>query len=289
MNILTFDIEDWWIYGHYNIGKKEDWLPRLDNYLDIILDLLDERKIEATFFILGILAKDNPTVVKRISSRGHHIGCHSFLHTFWTEDSLPEEVLSDTQKALDIIQNITGEKVDTYRAPAFSITESSSWILSILEESGIKYDCSIFPANRSYGGFSSFSEAKPSLIDLNNDRYIKEFPIAPVQIINKDIVYSGGGYFRLFPYQLTKFFVEKSDYVMTYFHIKDFDKKQEKQYFSFQGESAFSRYIKNYCGLNNSFSKFTNLVSQFDFVSVRQADRLLQWENQPLLKLFPNV
>lgn len=283
MNILTFDIEDWWVYDRYRIGEKSDWRPRLDGYLNRILDLLDERNIKATFFILGEVAKCSPEIVKQICQKGHHIGCHSFSHIFFGK-ATPEQVMEDTKKAIETIENVIGRKVDAYRAPAFSITEKNSWILSVLLENGIKYDCSIFPATRSYGGFPSYKTKVPSIIEVKGEM-IKEFPIAPVQIFGHEIVYSGGGYFRLFPYIKIKSFMEQNDYVMTYFHIKDFDYAQKKTYRSFEGESALSRYIKKYYGLKNCFPKFCRLVSQFDFVSVEQADKLLDWNQQPCIKL----
>ncbi len=283
MNILTFDIEDWWVYEHYQLGNSSEWLHRLNNYLDRILDLLEERDIHATFFVLGEVAKRNPDVIRRIDAGKHHIGCHSYSHKFLNDMSF-EEVEEDTRVAIETIENVIGRKVDAYRAPAFSITEKNSWILSVLLENGIKYDCSIFPATRSYGGFPSYKTKVPSIIEVKGEM-IKEFPIAPVQIFGHEIVYSGGGYFRLFPYIKIKSFVEQNDYVMTYFHIKDFDYAQKKTYRSFEGESALSRYIKKYYGLKNCFPKFCRLVSQFDFVSVEQADKLLDWNQQPCIKL----
>ena len=283
MNILTFDIEDWWVYEHYQLGNSSEWLHRLNNYLDRILDLLEERDIHATFFVLGEVAKRNPDVIRRIDAGKHHIGCHSYSHKFLNDMSF-EEVEEDTRVAIETIENVIGRKVDAYRAPAFSITEKNSWILSVLLENGIKYDCSIFPATRSYGGFPSYKTKVPSIIEVKGEM-IKEFPIAPVQIFGHEIVYSGGGYFRLFPYMKIKSFVEQNDYVMTYFHIKDVDYAQKKTYRSFEGESALSRYIKKYYGLKNCFPKFCRLVSQFDFVSVEQADKLLDWNQQPYIKL----
>lgn len=283
MKILTFDIEDWWAYEYYGLGNKADWLPRLNDYLDRVLDLLDEREIQATFFILGEVARNTPEILRRIDARKHHIGCHSFSHRFLSD--LPyNEVAEDTRLAIESIENVIGRKVDAYRAPAFSITEKNSWVLAILAENGIKYDCSIFPVTRSYGGFPSYQSKSPSIIEKNGVS-IKEFPMAPTTILGHDIVYSGGGYFRLFPYMKIKSFVKRDEYVMTYFHIKDFDYAQKRYYRSFEGESGLVRYIKKYYGLKCCFPKFCRLVTEFDFMSVEQADKLIDWEQQPRLKL----
>jgi len=283
MKILSFDIEDWWVYDRYKIGRKIDWLPRLDNYLAQVLDLLDSRSIQATFFILGEVAKNCPEVVSRIASRGQHIGCHSFSHRFWGE-ATPQDVAEDTRIALDVIENIIGKKVDAYRAPAFSVMEKNSWILSILAENGIEYDCSIFPSTRSFGGFPAYKTKLPSVIHINGIS-IKEFPIAPAKILGREIVFTGGGYFRLFPYWKIKSLMRDNDYMMTYFHIKDFDKDQLRSYRSFQGESALSRYVKKYYGLNTCFSKFCKLISEIDFTSVEQADKMIDWDKQSVVEL----
>jgi hypothetical protein len=190
----------------------------------------------------------------------------------------------DTKKALDIIESITSKKVTAYRAPAFSIVEKNKWILEILADYGIKYDCSIFPANKSHGGFPSFNQKIPCNIDLHGIS-IKEFPMSTTTIFGKKIAYSGGGYFRLFPYWKIKSIVKDSNYTMTYFHIGDFDKDKKKHFRTFEGESAFSRYFKNYYGLRNNYDKFESLISDFDFVSVEQADDLINWEEQPVVRL----
>lgn len=277
MNILTFDIEEWWGYEHYCIGNEKEYLPRLEYYFDFILDKLDEKGFYATFFCLGEVAKKYPEVIRKIAERGHHIGSHSYSHKFLGNTN-PEEFAEDTYKSLDVIENITGEKVTAFRAPAFSITENNRWCLEILAENGILYDSSIFPAKRSFGGYSSFKQREPSIIEYR-DKVIKEFPISITSIYGKDIAYSGGGYFRLFPYWKFKSVAKKSSYLMTYFHISDFDKDQVRKFGTLRGESSIIRYFKSYYGLNGCFSKFQRLISDFDFINIKQADECVDWEN----------
>ncbi len=281
MNILTFDIEDWWVYEHYKLGKPKDYLPRLDWYLNEILDLLDERNFQATFFCLGEVAAKHPDVIKRIHNRGHHIGCHSFSHRFFG-NATPTEVSADTYKALNVLENIIGEKVTAYRAPAFSINEKNKWVFGILAENGIKYDCSVFPANRSFGGFPSINQSCPVTIDYQGIS-LKEFPMSVTKILNMHIASAGGGYFKLIPYFLIKSIAKKNNYLMTYFHLKDFDKDQKKRYASFHGESALARHFKDYYGLKGNFIKFKRFVSDFDFVSVKQAAANINWDEFPII------
>lgn len=283
MKILTFDIEEWWSYDQYSIGKKEDYLPRLNKYLYNILDELDQKGFQATFFCLGEVAEKHPKVIKDIAERGHDIGCHSFSHRFFG-DATYKEFFDDTVMALDIIENIIGRKVLSYRAPAFSITEKNKWALEVLIENGIEYDCSIFPAKRSFGGFPSFDQKDPTLINIQG-KTIKEFPMSVTSFLGKELAYSGGGYFRLFPYYLLKSIMSNNDYVMTYFHLSDFDKEQPRKYESFNGESALSRYFKKYYGLNSSFSKFEKLLSDFKFVSIQQAEKEIKWNDVPIISI----
>ena len=120
MKVLSFDIEDWWVYKHASIGEEKDWRPRLDAYLGKILDLLDEHGIKATFFVLGEVATHNPDVVKRICERGHHIGCHSYSHQFLGK-STPEEVAADIANKLSVMNlksemaTVSGEFTNSYK------------------------------------------------------------------------------------------------------------------------------------------------------------------------------
>jgi len=283
MNILSFDIEDWWGYKISNLESESLWLPRLNGYLDVILNNLDEVNYKATFFCLGEVAKSNPEVIKKIANRGHHIGCHSFSHNFFGKASY-KEVEEDTKKAIYTIEDTIGGKIDAYRAPAFSITKSNKWIFEILYRYGIKYDCSIFPADRSFGGYPDFPSMKPTIVNYG-DCEIKEFPIPIIRLLGREMAYSGGGYFRFIPYNKIASFVRTSDYVMTYFHIKDFDKEQARKFSAFNGENAISRYFKNYYGLNSAFRKFNKLIQEFNFMSVREADKFIKWDTVSTIKL----
>lgn len=286
MKILTFDIEEWWSYDHYSIGNKIDYLPRLERYLYDILDTLDKKGFQATFFCLGAVAQSYPKIIKDIAARGHEIGCHSYSHRFFG-DATYEDFSIDTVLALDVIENIIGQKVVSYRAPAFSITQNNKWAIEVLIENGIENDCSIFPASRAFGGFAGFQQKVPSILNYNG-KLIKEFPMSVTTIVGKELAYSGGGYFRLFPFNLIKSIMNKNQYVMTYFHLNDFDKEQKRSYSSFQGESAPVRYFKNYYGLNGNYAKFQRLLSTFDFISVEQATAQINWEEAPVILLDSN-
>ena len=267
--ILTFDIEEWYILQFHGQGSVDEYAGRYDVLLDRVLDDLGKRGIKATFFCLGKLAKQFPSVVRRIAEAGHEIACHSNEHR-WLTDLSEKEFYEDTYEALASIEDITGEKVKGYRAPAFSIGSRNKWALNILSEMGIEYDCSIFPASRDFGGFPEFSEDKPVIVSYRGTE-MKELPINVTRVLGRDVAFSGGGYFRLFPFPLLKKFIGKNNYLMTYFHMRDFDKGQKRVW--------NMRYFKNYYGIEGAYDKFIRLLDEYDFVSVAQAIKGIDWES----------
>jgi len=267
MNIITFDIEEWHTYELYPKGGKDYYLPIINQYLDNILDLLDGINTKATFFCLGMIARTYPEIIKKIDSRGHEIGCHSDKHILLTKMT-PAEFKADTHAALRDIENVIGKKVPYYRAPAFSITENNKWAFDVLIEEGITTDCSIFPSSRSFGGFPTFKEGKPAIVYING-KSIQEFPISYVTWLGKRWMFSGGGYFRFFPYRLTKKMMDQSDYNMAYFHIRDFDSKQKHVY--------SLRYFQSYYGIQTAYSKLEKYLKEFPFISLGEAIRKTDW------------
>ncbi len=284
MNILTFDIEEWWVYDNYSIGKNIDYLPRIDNYLNDILDLLDLCNFKATFFCLGLVGLKYAYVIKKIASRGHGIASHSHSHKF-LGDLNKNEFHEDTRKSLFILEDIIGKKIDTYRAPAFSITKDKIWAFEILHNLGIKNDCSIFPSNRSFGGFPTFPFNEPTIIRSNYFE-LREFPIPTVRFFNKNFAFSGGGYFRLIPYFVLTHLLKNNSYNMTYFHIKDFDSEQVHKWSILStSESSFLRYFKDYYGISNSFNKFKKVLTNFDFIDLNQAISSINWDKAPVFNI----
>ena len=275
MNILTFDIEEWYVYQLYPKGGKAYYLPIIDEYLDKLLLLLKDNDVKATFFCLGKVAEEYPNVIRKIVDNGHEIGCHSYQHKFVTQMT-KEEFYDDTLYAKKILEEVSGQKILAYRAPAFSFSKSNKWVFEVLCELGFEYDCSIFPTSRSFGGFKSFATDKPSIVDVNGAT-IKEFPVNISDIFGLTIPFSGGGYFRLTPYSLIKSELLKNDYIMSYFHIRDFDAKQK------QVKSI--RYFKSYYGIKSAFEKLSRYINENNFVSLYQADELIDWKNTQIIKL----
>ena len=280
MNILTFDIEDWYncdfITTDFNWDKYE---VRIYEGIERILQELDKRNLKATFFCLGWIAEKHHDVVRNIHSHGHHIGCHSYQHELSFRFDR-EGFKQDTQKSKKLIEDLIGEPINAFRAPGFSISEQNVWALEVLTELGFEYDCSLFPAAHDYGGFISYGKAEPAILNLPNGKQLKEFPINIQSVLGKNIVFSGGGFFRFFPYFLIHYLTKKSPYMMTYFHTRDFDPGQPMI------ESLpLMRKFKSYVGLSTAFTKFQKLLNDFEFVSVEDADKRIDWTKVRVIEL----
>lgn len=290
MNILTFDIEEWYLEKMY-FGDHAEKYKEFDRYLGEILDTLDERNLKGTFFCVGGLGREFPDVVKRIADRGHDVGCHSDVHT-WLNKMTREECLADTRMAVDSLEQVIGKKVKNYRAPAFSIGASNKWAFEVLAECGIERDASVFPAVRDFGGFAEFGQKTPAIIRYNGIE-LKEFPICTAKLMGKEIAYSGGGYFRFFPLWYVKKEMASADYSMTYFHLGDFipqkmmSKEDFEEYFKTNG-SLMNRYIRHFkrnVGVAGAYSKFQHLLQSKSFKNIEQAVSDIDWSKQPVVNL----
>jgi polysaccharide deacetylase family protein (PEP-CTERM system associated) len=282
MKILTFDIEDWFhILDNPETKGVTQWAKfesRLSRNMDIIFRLLEDSQTSATFFVVGWIAEKHPDQIKRIVNAGFEVGSHTHLHQLVYEQN-PVDFEIDLKRSVETLEQITGSKVKSFRAPGFSITESTPWAFESLLKYGIEFDSSVFPANRGHGGFPSFGTAQPSIIELNGMR-LKEFPINTHTILGKEIIYSGGGYFRIFPYQQIKRFTKKSNYIMTYFHPRDFDSEQPIA----PGLNMIRRF-KSYYGLSKTESKLSNWLKDFEFCDLKTADESINWSEVNMLTL----
>ena len=205
MNILTFDIEEWFHLLDCDATRTEnEWKNyevRIYDNVERLFRILEDTHTKATFFIIGWIAKTYPDLVKRIAEQ-YQIGCHTMNHQLVWQQT-PEEFRADVEKGTKMLEDITGKKVECFRAPGFSIRESEAWAFEILADLGIQFDCSVFPAPHGHGGMPSYPKAAPGIIEYKGIQ-MKEFPVGFKTIAGKHLMFSGGGYFRLFPYPLIK-------------------------------------------------------------------------------------
>lgn len=282
MNILTFDIEEWFHLLDCDDTRSEvQWNKyevRIYENIERILEILDFSHTSATFFIIGWIAKNYPDVVRRIAER-YQIGCHTMNHQLVWQQS-PQEFHDDVESGVKLLEDITGKKVEAFRAPGFSIRESEAWAFDTLGELGIKYDSSVFPAHHAHGGMPSFETMGPAII-RHGSHVIKEFPISYKSMFGKHIVFSGGGYFRLFPYYLIKKWTQESQgYLLSYLHPRDLDPGQPMI-----KSLPLSRKFRSYVGLKHAEVKLRQWLTDFKFVDIATAAREIDWHAVPTYDL----
>ena len=292
MNILTFDIEEWYLEKAY-FGARESKYAEYDCLLDEILAKLQEVGLKGTFFCVGKLASDFPAVVRKIHDAGHEVGCHSNTHQ-WLNKMTYEQAMEDTHAAVDALQQCIGNKVESYRAPAFSIGRENKWAFEVLAANGITRDASVFPVSRDFGGFPEFTKIEPTMVKYNGVE-IHEYPIATTKIFGKEIAYSGGGYFRFFPYWYVEKEMKRATYSMTYFHLGDMNpvvsgvmsKADYEDYFGEEGslKARYLRYLKFNLGVKGNKKKLFKLIKRLDFSNVAEAECRIDWNKAPIITL----
>lgn len=266
-NILSIDVEEW-----FQVENLKEAIPsqgwtycekRLPFNLSEILILLEERKVKATFFVLGWIAERYPEIIKRIHNEGHEIGSHGYSHSLvFTQTE--KEFREDVKKSLEIIEKLIGEPVWGYRAPSFSINQSCFWAFEVLSELGIRYDSSIFPIRHPQYGIPS-APRFPFNLELKNGKKLKEFPLSTVRLLGLNLPVAGGAYLRIFPYWYNRWGIRhlnsEGSGAVVYFHPWEIDPDQPRENISF-----FKRF-RHYTNLDLMKAKIKKLLKDFEFTS----------------------
>lgn len=268
-NFLTIDLEDYYqVSGMSDVapfGKWGDFESRVERNTDVLLEALGE--VKATFFVLGWEAQKRPTVIKKIAESGHEIATHGMKHRLITSLS-EKEFTSDLQSAVNLLEDLTGNKILGHRAPSFSITDEIPWAFEVMAGVGLKYDSSVVPVKRRRGGIEN-AERKPYKVKTPAGT-ILEYPLAVMKIMGRKLPVAGGGFFRLYPYELTRWAMRKLNDngcpVVVYIHPWEFDPGQPrlKSFFSMDG-------FNHYVGLGASLKKLRKLLVDFDFIPIRDS------------------
>lgn len=282
MNILTFDVEEWFhLLDNDSTRSEEQWKRyevRIHENIDRIFRILEETNTKATFFIIGWIAKTYPEVVKRIADK-YEIGSHTMNHQLVWQQT-PKEFKQDVDSSIKLLQDLTGKPIKYFRAPGFSIRESEAWAFELLKELGIEVDCSVFPAKHAHGGLASYGKGEPAIIEVNGTQ-MKELPINTQEVYGHHVIYSGGGYFRIFPYWLIhRWAIKDADYLLSYIHPRDLDDGQPMI-----KELPLSRKFKSYVGLKEAQYKLTRLLKDFNFTDISTAVNGYDWTKAKLVKL----
>lgn len=267
LNGLSFDVEEF--FHAHNLARavpqnKWESIPsRIEYQVEHVLRTLEETNTKATFFFLAWVAERHKTIVKKVREQGHEIASHGHGHQFVYRQNRVQ-FKDDLKKSIAILEDITGEKVQGYRAPSFSITRSCLWALDILKEEGLNYDSSLFPVylgNR--GGVTRRfvpHEILPGLYEL---------PVASIPILGLRLPLSGGFYFRLYPFSFTRRGIEKlnskGEPAILYFHPWEFDSAQPKF-----NDIGFFLKFRHYVNLDTNMAKLKNLLTSFQWAPLKE-------------------
>lgn len=207
-NVFSVDVEDWYQGLEIDMDDWAPFAPRLERGLDPLLALLTEAGARATFFVLGWQAEKSPAMVRDLAARGHEIASHGWSHRFVYRQQ-PEQFRGELRRSKQLLESLSGRPVTGYRAPFFSITAAALWALDVLVEEGFLYDSSIFPTfNYRYG--IPGADRHPGWIRTPSGARLFEIPLSTVRAPGDraargiNLPLGGGGYFRLYPYAVTR-------------------------------------------------------------------------------------
>ncbi|NOY73033.1 MAG: DUF3473 domain-containing protein [Gammaproteobacteria bacterium] len=275
-NALTVDVEDYFQVSAFakNI-KPSDWDKqplRVEKNTQRLMDIFDEAQVKATFFVLGWVADRNRSLVKEIARRGHEVASHGYSHQL-VYNQTPEVFREETVRSKELLEDIIQAPVRGYRAASYSITKDSLWALDILAEAGFEYDSSIFPVRHDRYGIPDAEEIPHRLKTLKGHSLV-EFPLSTAKIFNHKLPVAGGGYFRLYPYALTKAGLTQINHrqqpFIFYLHPWEIDPEQPKV-----ATSWLSRF-RHYNNLDKCESRLCQLLIDFEFDTVQSVLNTLE-------------
>ena len=269
-NALTVDVEDYFQVSAFakNINQN-DWDKhplRVVKNTRRLMDMFDEAQVKATFFVLGWVADRNRGLIKEIAERGHEVACHGYSHQL-IYNQTQKVFREETIRSKELLEDITHMPVRGYRAASYSITRDSLWALDILAEAGFVYDSSIFPIRHDRYGIPGAKEI-PHLLKTPQGHSLVEFPLSTAKIFNHKLPVAGGGYFRLYPYALTKAGLtqinRRQQPFIFYLHPWEIDPEQPRV-----EASWFSRF-RHYNNLEKCESRLQQLMQDFQFSTTWQ-------------------
>lgn len=281
MYIFTVDFEDWFDRAT-SLERKSLPVSRLKFGWDSLSAILEKTNTKPTFFIQGCTAERYPSLIAEIADK-YDIGTHGYEH-YNCNDITTEVFEKDLRKSVRILQDITGRKINKYRSPYFSLPNKE--FLDIVAANGIEIDCSLASIEHSYGQ-KVLDNDSPCRI-LCNGIEIKELPPTSIGLGGWNFGFLGGGYFRLFPYALIKYWTEKKkDYSLAYIHPQDLDRELPLDYSESyrMEEKTFKEKLRSHVGLKTVERKLERFLTEFDFVDVETAARETNWEKMPLVEL----
>jgi polysaccharide deacetylase family protein (PEP-CTERM system associated) len=265
-NIFSIDVEDWFnLSGTGAEPPPSEWdrlESRLERNFHGLLELLAAGGGTATCFVVGYFGKRFPHLVRDAVAAGHEIASHGYFHRLIYQMS-PAEFYEDALAARELLEDISGTAVRGFRAPAFSVTAQTPWFFDKLVEAGYRYDSSVFPAPHQTGGLAGGQFAPHRVTAAAGT--IEEFPVTAVRVLGTPMCFFGGGYLRLFPYQVIKAMGRQAESegrpVIFYVHPREIDPDQPRM--ALGRRRAFTCYVN----LKTTRPKIQNILRDFRVTS----------------------
>lgn len=273
VHAMTVDVEDYFhVSAFYKVISQNDWdkwPTRVEENTLKLLDLFEQRKIKCTFFVLGWVAERFPELIRKLSEQGHEIASHGYSHQLVYTQS-PDVFREETKKSKDILEQITQKPILGYRAASYSITRKSLWALDILDELGFEWDSSIFPVHHDNYGVPG-SPTQPYTIELENGNKITEFPLTSAKVLGMSVPAAGGGYFRQYPYALSRWLFERASVNQTrplifYLHPWEIDPDQPRV-----PNASLKSKFRHYTNLHRCYGRLERMINDFNFGTIQQS------------------
>jgi len=265
--VLTVDVEDYFhVSAFEKVIDKANWQnleQRVEANTYRLLELFEQKQAKCTFFTLGWVAERCPNLIKTIVDQGHELASHGFAHQRATIMT-PEQFRNDVSKSKQVLEDVSGQAIIGYRAPSFSFNESNTWVYKMLVELGFEYSSSTYPIEHDLYGVPDWPRFK-----YERPEGIIEIPVPTVRKNGKNTGIGGGGYFRLYPYWLSKkridsyLVTEKQPYSF-YFHPWEIDPKQPRV----AGASVKSK-LRHYLNLSRMEGKVVRLLEDYQWNTMK--------------------
>lgn len=268
VNAMSVDVEDYFHVSAFervvSRARWETFDSRVVPNTRRVLALFEETGVRATFFVLGWVADKYPQLVREIAAAGHEIASHGYHHQLLYALT-PQQVRDDVRAAKAVLENAIGGPVLGFRAPSFSIVESSLWALDVLAEEGYAYDASIFPVHHDRYGIPN-AERHAHLLHRPAGTLL-EVPASTVRVGRINLPIGGGGYFRLLPYQWTRWGIrhvnaQERRPVIFFFHPWEIDPEQPRL------DVGVATTMRHYTGLRRTSDRLRRLIEDFRFAAV---------------------
>lgn len=265
LNAMTVDVEDYFqvsAFEPYIERRNWDNVPlRVEDNVNRILQLFDSKGVKATFFTLGWIAERLPSMVHQIINEGHELASHGWSHVRVVNQT-PEEFRQDVVRTRKFLEDLGGQQIKGYRAASYSIGAKNLWALDVLQETGHLYSSSIYPIKHDLYGMP---EAPRFSFYPNGEGGFLEIPVTTVDIGGRKMPCGGGGYFRLFPYALSRWALKRvnnkdNESCVFYFHPWEVDPAQPVQ-----TQVNLKAKFRHYLNLGRMEKRLEILLEDFDW------------------------